>query len=94
MARRKTRTDGVDTKNGQLRTKYTELARKYAGVVSNLEKRSTERFVSRFGWLGLQATGTAFALVRDGVVVLTNRRWKQLSAGEGPWLSRSSSSRS
>jgi len=94
MARRKTRTDGVDTKNGQLRTKYTELARKYDGVVSNLEKRSTERFVSRFGWLGLQATGTAFALLRDGVVVLTNRRWKQLSAGEGPWRRRSDSNRS
>src|SRR3954470_6965630 len=89
--RKNNRTDGVDpSKDGELRHKYAELARKYAGVVSSLEKRSTERVVSRFGWLGVQATGTAFALIRQGNIVLTNRRWKQLSNGEGPWRRRSS----
>src|SRR3954467_7951894 len=96
MARRKITTDapGEAANDGHLRNKYAELARKYAGVVASLEKRSTERVVSRFGWLGLQATGTAFALLRGSGIVLANRRWKQLSAGDGPWRRRSANSRS
>src|SRR3954469_24438472 len=96
MARRKITTDapGEAANDGHLRNKYAELARKYAGVVSNLEKRSTERVVSRFGWLGLQATGPAFALVRGSNIVLTNRRWKQLATGDGHWRRRSSTDRS
>src|SRR5438270_294816 len=44
MAPRKTRTDGADpSSDGALRTKYAELARKYAGVVSSLEEPRTER---------------------------------------------------
>ncbi|MFL5430264.1 MAG: hypothetical protein ACJ79M_11670, partial [Myxococcales bacterium] len=69
--------------------KYGELARKYADLVATLERRSAERVMSRFGWLGLQATGTAFALLRGERIVLANRRWKQLAAGEGPWQRRS-----
>src|SRR5438067_1449124 len=89
---RKIRPDPPDEAKGdQLRTKYTELARKYAGVVATLERRSNERVVSRFGWLGLQATGTAFALLRGNAIVLANRRWKQLSVGDGPWHRRSES---
>jgi signal transduction histidine kinase len=94
MGRRNIRTDAPEEANDdRLRTKYTELARKYAGVVASLEKRSTERVVSRFGWLGLQATGTAFALLRGNGVVLANRRWKQLSVGDGPWRRRSANNR-
>ncbi|TMB31632.1 MAG: hypothetical protein E6J61_09355 [Deltaproteobacteria bacterium] len=92
MARRKTRPDAPDgAKGNELRDKYSELTRKYAGAVAALERRSDERVVSRFGWLGLQATGTAFALLRGNSIVLTNRRWKQLALGDGPWRSRSDS---
>src|SRR5881398_572564 len=90
MARRKTRPDAPDgAKGNELRDKYSELTRKYAGAVASLERRSTERVVSRFGWLGLQATGTAFALIRGGSVVLSNRRWKQLAVSDGSWRRRS-----
>src|SRR2546430_7375109 len=93
MARRKTRPDAPDgAKGNELRDKYSELTRKYAGAVATLERRSTERVVSRFGWLGLQATGTAFAMVRGNTVVLANRRWNQLRTGEGPWHRRSTAS--
>jgi signal transduction histidine kinase len=95
MARRNNTTEAPEkAKDDLLRNKYTELARKYAGVVASLEKRSTERVVSRFGWLGLQATGTAFALLRSNGVVLANRRWKQLSVGDGSWQRRSANNRS
>jgi len=93
MARRKLRTDAPGNGNGPLRTKYADLTRKYSAVVATLDRGSTERVVSRFGWLGLQATGTAFALVRGGSVVLTNRRWKQLSVGDGSWRRRSAADR-
>src|SRR3954468_1438725 len=95
MARRKITTDapGEAANDGHLRNKYAELARKYSGVVASLERRSAERVVSRFGWLGLQATGTAFAFVRSGSVVLANRRWKQLSVGDGSWRRRSAADR-
>src|SRR3954462_6888286 len=88
--RKNNRTDGVDpSKDGELRHKYAELARKYAGVVSSLERRSTERVVSRFGWLGLQGTGTAFALVRGASGGLSKRPWKQLAVSDGSWRRRS-----
>ena len=89
MGHRKLRTDASGNGNGPLRAKYADLARKYSGVVASLERRSTERVVSRFGWLGLQATGTAFALIRGGSVVLSNRRWKQLAVSDGSWRRRS-----
>ena len=96
MPRRKSTTDarGETANEAELRHKYAELARKYASVVASLEKRSSERVVSRFGWLGLQATGTAFALVSSGGIVLANRRWKQLAAGQGPWRRRAAADRS
>jgi signal transduction histidine kinase len=93
MARQNTKPDEPSDGSGghQLRTKYAELTRKYAGVVATLERRINDRVVSRFGWLGLQATGTAFALLRGQSVVLANRRWGQLSIGDGPWRRRSTS---
>ena len=96
MGRRKPRTDapGNGNGNGPLRTKYADLTRKYSAAVATLDRRSTERVVSRFGWLGLQATGTAFALIRSGAVVIANRRWKQLSLGDGPWRKRSAADQS
>src|SRR4051812_24135528 len=90
MARKiKPDTPSGDEGGDQLRTKYAELTRKYSGLVSSLERRLNHGVVSRFGWLGLQATGTAFALVRGQSVVLANRRWGQLSVGDGPWRRRS-----
>src|SRR5256885_11691513 len=93
MARQKIKPD-APTDGDRLRTKYAELTRKYAGVVATLERRINDRVVSRFGWLGLQATGTAFALLRGQSVVLANRRWGQLSVGDGPWRRRSTNNRS
>ena len=95
MARQKTTPEAPPdgAKGDQLRTKYAELTRKYAGVVANLERRMNDRVVSRFGWLGLQATGTAFALIRGQQVVLANRRWGQLVVGDGPWRRRSTNNR-
>src|SRR5256885_13328191 len=90
MARQKIKPD-APTDGDRLRTKYAELTRKYAGVVSTLERRMNDRVVSRFGWLGLQATGTAFALLRGQSVVLANRRWGQLAVGNGSWRRRSTS---
>src|SRR5256885_2761969 len=90
MARQKIKPD-APTDGDRLRTKYAELTRKYAGVVSTVERRMNDRVVSRFGWLGLQATGTAFALLRGQSVVLANRRWGQLAVGNGSWRRRSTS---
>jgi signal transduction histidine kinase len=87
--RRKSQADPAEEADSPLHVKYGELARKYADLVATLERRSAERVMSRFGWLGLQATGTAFALLRGERIVLANRRWKQLAAGEGPWQRRS-----
>ena len=96
MARQKIKPEAPPDGAGgdQLRTKYAELTRKYAGVVATLERRINDRVVSRFGWLGLQATGTALALLRGPSVVLANRRWGQLAVGDGPWRRRSSNNRS
>jgi signal transduction histidine kinase len=90
--RRKNQADPAGETDSPLQAKYGELARKYAGVVATLERRSAERVISRFGWLGLQATGTAFALLRGDRIVLANRRWKQLAVGDGPWQRRSQDS--
>src|SRR3954463_12072977 len=87
--RRKSQADPAEDADSPLHVKYGELARKYADLVATLERRSAERVMSRFGWLGLQATGTAFALLRRERIALANRRWKQLAAGEGPWQRRS-----
>jgi len=92
MARQKIKPDAPSDGDG-LRTKYAELTRKYAGVVATLERRMNDGVVSRFGWLGLQATGTAFALLRGHSVVLANRRWGQLAVGDGPWRRRSTNNR-
>jgi signal transduction histidine kinase len=74
--------NGIEAENGadDLRTKYAELARKYAVLVERLERRATQDLaVYRLGSFGLRITGAALALIVDGQVQLANARFTELS---------------
>jgi signal transduction histidine kinase len=63
-----------------LRTKYAELARKYAQLVERLERRSTrDPAVYRIGSFGPRIAATAVALIGENRVQLANARFVQLA---------------
>jgi C4-dicarboxylate-specific signal transduction histidine kinase len=63
-----------------LRTKYAELARKYAQLVERIEHRATQDLpVYRVGTLDSRIAASALALVGDGRIQLTNARFVQLA---------------
>ena len=73
-----------DGEEPTLRVKYEQLTRKYAALVARLEDRPEERYTEyRLGWLGLQASDSALALVRDGRIHLSNPRWVELDTPGG-----------
>jgi signal transduction histidine kinase len=62
-----------------LRERYLELARKYTGVVTLLEKHATQQaIVFRLGLWALNVTANGLAVVRDGAISMQNARWLQL----------------
>lgn len=68
-----------------LRLKYEQLTRKYASLVARLELREEEKYSEyRLGWLGLQASDSALALVSAGKIHLSNPRWAELDT-PGAW---------
>jgi signal transduction histidine kinase len=63
-----------------LRTKYAELARKYAQLVERIEQRATQDLpVYRVGTLDSRIAANALALVGDDRIQLTNARFVQLA---------------
>jgi signal transduction histidine kinase len=63
--------------------KYEQLSAKYGTLVKKYESASIEEIgVYRLGWWALRTSASALALVREGAVVLTNRRWQELDTGE------------
>ena len=74
------RAPDVDLPGEPLRHKYLELTRKYAHLVSRLEKRTLRDFaIHRPGRFGLRSTGAGLALIRGGQVQVSNSRFLQLS---------------
>src|SRR5207237_10156242 len=58
-----------------LRTKYAELARKYAQLVERIEHRATQDLAAyRIGALDSRIAASALALVGDDRIQLTNAR--------------------
>ncbi len=73
-----------DAPRGLLR-KYQELLSKHETLVRKLEVSTLQRISThRLAAWALETNASALALVRDGVVLLANRRWHQLGHG-GPW---------
>jgi signal transduction histidine kinase len=79
----------------ELRTKYLELAGKYAALVRRLEVRARELkrrradgeiFLQRLGFWALTATGGGLAVLKDGEVTIRNARWHELSGARGGWV--------
>src|SRR5438309_3534850 len=63
-----------------LRTKYAELARKYAQLVERIEHRATHDLAAyRIGALDSRIAANALALVGDDRIQLTNARFVQLA---------------
>jgi signal transduction histidine kinase len=63
-----------------LRTKYAELARKYAQLVERIEHRATHDLAAyRIGALDSRIAASALALVGDDRIQLTNARFVQLA---------------
>src|SRR5438309_11573560 len=63
-----------------LRTKYAELARKYAQLVERIEHRATQDLAAyRIGALDSRIAASALALVGDDRIQLTNARFVQLA---------------
>src|SRR5438270_3542833 len=63
-----------------LRTKYAELARKYAQLVERIERRATHDLaVYRMGALDSRIAASALALVGEDRIQLTNARFVQLA---------------
>src|SRR5437764_5610803 len=78
----------VDSSPEALRSKYAELARKYAQLVERLERRAAHDLaIYRLGTFGLRMTGAALALVSDNQIEVGNARFVQLArAIRGPLI--------
>jgi len=62
-----------------LLSKYAQLLKKYEALVAKYESTSIEETgVYQLGWWALRTSASGLALVRDGAVSLTNRRWQEL----------------
>ena len=73
-------TSGIELSADLVRTKYAELARKYARLVERLDRRAThELAVYRLGSFGLRVSGAALALVGDGRIQVSNGRFVHLA---------------
>ncbi|MFL5310532.1 MAG: ATP-binding protein [Myxococcales bacterium] len=67
-----------------LLAKYEQLSKKYEALVGKYERTSIEETgVYQLGWWALRTSASALALVRDGAISLTNRRWQELERGSG-----------
>jgi signal transduction histidine kinase len=70
--------------DGLLR-KYQELLAKHEALVLKLELRNAEHISAfKLSVWALETSASALALIGDGVALLANRRWHELSRG-GPW---------
>jgi signal transduction histidine kinase len=65
--------------------KYQELLAKHEVLVRKLELRNTEHISAfKLSVWALETSTSALALIGEGVVLLANRRWHELSRS-GPW---------
>jgi len=65
--------------------KYQELLAKHEALVHKLELRNEEHISTfKLSVWALETSASALALIGDGVVLLANRRWHELSRS-GPW---------
>ncbi len=68
-----------------LLSKYQQLLSKHEALVQKLELRTQERLSTyRLSVWALETSASAFALLREGAVLLATTRWHALSHG-GPW---------
>jgi signal transduction histidine kinase len=66
-------------------TRYRQLLAKHQELVRTLELRTEERLSTyRLSVWALETSTSAFALLREGVVLLATARWHALGQG-GPW---------
>src|SRR4051794_32345663 len=71
-------------RDGLLR-KYQELLAKHEKLVQRLELRNDEHISThRLSAWAMETSASALALINEGVVLLANHRWHELSRS-GPW---------
>ena len=72
--------DGAEQQEVALKSKYAALSNKYAQLVERLDRRDDERVdIFRLGYLGLQGSGQALALVKSDSITMASNTWRHLA---------------